>query len=145
MSGRGRVKVEYLILGPLQVMSGGREVALPRAKQRALVLALLLQPNEVVSTDRLIEALWGERPPATAASALQGHVSRLRKLLPAETLLTRPTGYELRLQPSELDLDRFLALRAQARTALDADEPAEAARLLDEALALWRGPPLADL
>jgi predicted ATPase/DNA-binding SARP family transcriptional activator len=137
--------MEYRILGPLQVISGGRELALPRAKQRALVLALLLKPNEVVSTDRLTEALWGESPPATASSALQGHVSRLRKLLPPDTLLTRPTGYELRVRPAELDLDRFLELRAQARTALDVGEPAEAARLLDEALSLWRGPPLADL
>jgi DNA-binding SARP family transcriptional activator len=137
--------VDYLILGPLQVTSGGNEVPLPRAKQRALVLALLLHANQAVSTDRLIEALWGEAPPATAATALQGHVSKLRKLLPPETLLTRVNGYELRVQPAELDLDRFVGLRAKARAALDGGDPADAALILDEALALWRGAPLSDL
>ena len=89
--------MEFRILGPLEVLSGDQVVALPRAKQRVLVLALLLQPNEAVSTDRLIEALWGEQPPAPAATALQGHVSQLRKVFSPETLLTRAPGYELRI------------------------------------------------
>ena len=137
--------MEFRILGPLEVLSGEQVLALPRAKQRVLVLALLLQPNEAVSTDRLIEALWGEQPPATAATALQGHVSQLRKVFSPETLLTRAPGYELRIEPGELDLDRFQALRSQANIALEAGEPEQAGAALDQALALWRGAPLAEL
>jgi DNA-binding SARP family transcriptional activator len=137
--------LEFRILGPLEVLSGEQVLALPRAKQRVLVLALLLQPNEAISTDRLIEALWGERPPATATTALQGHVSQLRKLFPPDTLRTRAPGYELRVEPGELDLDRFQSFRAQAQAALVAGEPEQAAAALDQALALWRGAPLAEL
>jgi DNA-binding SARP family transcriptional activator len=135
-------QLEFRILGPLEVHTGGRPVQLTRAKQRALLLALLLRANETVSTDALIEALWGERPPATATVALQGHVSALRKLLPPDALLTRPPGYLLQLNGAAFDLARFEELRHRAREAAD---PATAVAALREALGLWRGPLPSDL
>ena len=102
---------------------------------------LLLRANEIVPVDRLIEELWGEAPPATAAKSVQIYVSRLRKELGFERLATRAPGYILNVDPSELDLTRFEQLVAQARRA----DPATAARKLREGLALWHGPPLGDL
>ena len=112
-------------------MKDGRALSIERGRQRALLGFLLLRANEVVAQDRLVDALWGESPPATAVTALHGHVSRLRRLVGADRLETRPPGYLLRVAPDELDLGRFRELLAQER--------------YDEALALWRGPPLADL
>lgn len=137
--------MEFRILGPLEVLRDGRPVPLTRAKQRALLLALLLRANEVVSVDSLVDALWGERPPPTAHVALQGHVSQVRKVLPPQTLLTRPPGYVLQIEPEWVDAYRFGLLRAQAREALGAGDPHTAATALHEALALWRGSPLVDL
>ena len=146
MSGVGAQQgAEFRILGPLEVLLDGRPVPLTRPKQRALLLALLLRANEVVSVDSLVDALWGERPPATALVALQGHVSQVRKLLPPESLVTRPPGYLLRVEPEWVDAHRFERLRAQAREALDAGDAPAAAASLREALALWRGSPLSDL
>jgi DNA-binding SARP family transcriptional activator len=136
--------LKFQILGPLEVRSGERPLVVPRAKQRTLLLALLLNANEVISSDRLIEAVWGEQPPATATTALHGHVSQLRKLLPPDTLLTQAPGYLLRVEPGELDVHRFEDLRAHARAAVDDGRPAEAVALLREALGLWHGAPLAD-
>jgi DNA-binding SARP family transcriptional activator len=110
-------------------------------KQRALLALLLLDPNRVVSTDRIVDALWGEEPPRTAATSLQNFVSQLRKLLGPETLVTKPPGYELRLAGEQLDLQRFRRLVDEAR----GEPPEERAERLRQALALWRGPPLADL
>ena len=132
--------MEFKILGPLEVVDGERSVSLGGAKQRALLAVLLLHANEVVSTDRLIDDLWGANPPETASTALQGYVSRLRKGLGAEALVTRAPGYVLQLDGHDLDLDRFHALLGEARES----EAADAAVRLREALALWRGPPLAD-
>jgi DNA-binding SARP family transcriptional activator len=134
--------MEFRILGPLEVVSGGQALALGGTKQRLLLASLLLRAGEVVSVDRLIDALWGAAPPKEAANALQYHVSRLRKLLgDGDTVVTRDPGYVLRLDGHELDLVRFEALVDEA----EAGPPDRAARLLREALALWRGPPLADL
>jgi len=133
--------LQFRILGPLEVQQNGSPLRLTRAKQRALLLALLLRPNEAVSTDTLVEALWGENPPPTAQVALQGHVSQLRKLLPDGTLETQPPGYRLRVEPGALDLARFEELTATARTA----HAAGAAAALREALELWRGPALSEL
>lgn len=138
-------EVEFRILGPLEVLRDGRSVPLTRAKQRALLLALLLRANEVVSVDSLVDALWGERPPPTAHVALQGHVSQVRKVLPPQTLVTRPPGYVLQIEPEWVDAYRFELLREQAREALVAGDPDAAATALREALALWRGSPLVDL
>jgi YVTN family beta-propeller protein len=133
--------LEFRILGPLEVEAGGRLVALGATKQRALLALLLLEANHVVSRDRLIDALWGEHHPETAPNALQGYISGLRKTLGADRIETRSPGYLLHATPDDLDLSRFERLRVQARDL----EPPAAAQLLREALALWRGAPLADL
>ena len=139
--------MDFRILGPLEVLDEGREVALGGSKQRALLAVLVLHANETLSTDRLIEELWGEHPPATAAKTVQVHVSRLRKALASggDLIVTREHGYRLELDPDRLDAHRFERLLAQARDELAADRPRPAAAALDEGLALWRGEPLADL
>jgi DNA-binding SARP family transcriptional activator len=135
-------RVEFRILGPLEVVQGRRVLALGGPRQRALLALLLTNANEVVSVDTLIDALWGARPPRAAANTLQYHVSQLRRLLGSgETIITREPGYLIRVEPDELDLFRFERLVAEAEQA----SPDRAAQLLRDALALWRGPPLADL
>jgi DNA-binding SARP family transcriptional activator len=134
--------VEFRILGPLEVVEDGRPLTLGGPRQRALLAMLLTRANEVVSNDRLIDELWGARPPPTATNALQYHVSQLRKTLgPSKAIVTREPGYLIRVGPHELDLLRFQRLVEEARHA-----PADhASRLLHDALDLWRGPALADL
>jgi predicted ATPase/DNA-binding SARP family transcriptional activator len=136
--------MDYLVLGPLEVRDGQESLPLAGAKQRALLALLLLNANRVVSRDRLIGELWGDEPPATAVTSLQVYVSRLRKLLPAETLLTRPPGYLLAVEPDELDLRRFERLLAEGHEALAGGDAERAAVVLHEALELWRGPALAE-
>jgi DNA-binding SARP family transcriptional activator/DNA-binding beta-propeller fold protein YncE len=141
--------MEFRILGPLEVCEDGRPLPLGGGRQRALLALLLLHRNEVVATERLIDELWGERPPETVAKVLQGYVSQLRRVLEHDggeprRLLTRPPGYLLRLEPGELDAERFEQLVAQARRAFAGGEPAEAAECLRAALALFRGSPLAE-
>ena len=137
--------MQYRILGPLTVAKDGSEVVMGSGKQRALLALLLLHANEAVSTDRLIDELWGESRSSSATKVLQNYVSKLRRLLGEGVLITRAHGYELRVEPGELDLDRFDDLVAEGRRALAAGDPERAAAVLAEALALWRGPPLADL
>jgi DNA-binding SARP family transcriptional activator/tetratricopeptide (TPR) repeat protein len=144
--------MDFRILGPLEVLDEGRALSVGGSKQRALLALLVLHVNEPLSTDRLIDALWGERPPATAAKTVQVHVSRLRKALaggaggdPAGLVATREHGYELRLDPERLDAHRFERLVAEGRGELAAGRPERAAAALEEALSLWRGPALADL
>ena len=139
--------MDFGILGPLQALVDEREVALGGAKQRALLALLLLHANETLSAERVIDELWGERPPATAGKALQVHVSNLRKALGGgdEIVLTRDRGYELRLEPDRLDARRFERLVAEGRDELSAGRADRAAQALEAGLALWRGPPLADL
>jgi predicted ATPase/DNA-binding SARP family transcriptional activator len=134
--------MDFAILGPLRAVGPDGPIELPAAKQRALLATLLLaHREEAVSPERLIDVLWGEEPPATANKALQVHISQLRRVLgPEQPIVTRASGYAVALEPGQLDLERFETLTARARGA----EPAEAARLLREALALFRGPPLAD-
>jgi DNA-binding SARP family transcriptional activator len=134
--------MEFRILGPLEAVDGGRAVELPRRKHRALLATLLLRAGEPVSADRLIEDLWGESPPRTARDALQNYVSLLRKALGADMLVTHDGSYLLAVEPEQIDVTRFDRLTAEAR-AIEAPEPR--AEKLREALALWRGPPLADL
>jgi DNA-binding SARP family transcriptional activator len=133
--------MEFRILGPLQVLDEGRELPLGGAKQRALLALLLLDPNRVVSRDRLIDELWGGSPPDTAPTALHVYVSHLRKALGRDLILTQPPGYLIRVSDGELDLHRFERLVATSHM----EEPAQAAPLLREGLALWRGAPLAEL
>src|SRR5947207_8915789 len=138
--------MDFRLLGPLELVRDDGPLPLGGPKPRALLALLLLHANETLPRERLIDELWGERPPATATKALQVYVSQLRKLLePEQPLETTPSGYRLRVAPGELDLHRFETLVADARTALAEGAPAEAASLLDEALSLWQGPPLADL
>ena len=133
--------LDFLILGPLEVRDGDRVLPLGGHRQRALLGALLLHRGEVVAVDRLVDALWGERPPPTASTALQNGVSQLRKLLGPEVVETRRPGYALRVDPERIDAVRAERLAAAAAAA----EPERRAALLREALALWRGPALADL
>jgi len=133
--------MDFRLLGPLEVVDGDRPLALGGIKPRSLLALLLLHANEVVSTDRLIDELWGDEPPATAVKSVQVHVSRLRKELGEDRLITRAPGYLLRVEPSELDLARFEQLLGEAHGA----DPESRAGMLREALALWRGPALADL
>ena len=138
--------VEFRILGPLDVLVDGHEIALGGARQRAVLAILVLHRGEVVSVDRLIDALWGERPPATAKKTVQVYVSRLRKELGQEGLIaTRGGGYVLETSPDDIDADRFARLAAEGREALERGDPDAASARLAEALAVWRGPPLADL
>jgi DNA-binding SARP family transcriptional activator/streptogramin lyase len=130
--------MEFRILGPLEVVDEGRPVVLQRGKQLALLAYLLLHPNELVSTDRLIDALWGERPPPTAAKILQNAVSQLRRALGENRLVTQAPGYRFRLEPGELDLNRFEQLAQEGRLKRDA-------QVLRDALAIWRGEPLSNL
>lgn len=132
--------MEFLILGPLEVLDGGRAVPLPAGKPITLLRALLLSPNRVVSADELIDELWGDDPPDTATKALQGHVSQLRKALGADRLVTKPPGYSLRVENGELDLERFEQLVRDGRERLAAGDAKAASRELESALALWHGP-----
>ena len=143
--------MEFRILGPLEVYDGAREIPLAAAKLRALLVVLLVNANRVVALDALIDALWDEQPPETARKALQVYVSQLRTLLEPrrraapERLVTRAPGYLLRVERDELDLERFERLAEEARSALAAGRPNEAAETFRHALTLWRGMPLADV
>jgi DNA-binding SARP family transcriptional activator len=148
--------IEFRVLGPLEVVRQGRVLDIGAGKKRALLAVLLLHANEVVTTDRLIDEVWGESAPVTAPKIVQGYISQLRKTLAGEVasadgspggeiLLTRPRGYVLQLDDQQLDADRFEALLVKARAALADGAAHEASLLLREALGLWRGPPLADL
>jgi DNA-binding SARP family transcriptional activator len=143
--------MDFRILGSLTALDEGHEVALGGSKQRALLGMLLVHRGETLSTDRLIDELWGERPPATAAKTVQVHISRLRKALAgpagdaADLVVTREHGYELRLDPQRVDAHRFERLLAEGRSELATGRPERAAAALERGLSLWRGPPLADL
>jgi DNA-binding SARP family transcriptional activator len=137
--------VEFRILGPLEVDGAAGPIDLSGGKQRALLAILLLHANEVVDSARLIEALWSDGAPADAAKALQIHVSRLRRALaPEDVVQTRPGGYIVAADADSLDLPRFEQLVVRGRTRLAASDAAAAREALVEALALWRGPPLAE-
>ena len=140
--------MEFRILGPLEVLDEGHRVALGGSKQRALLALLLLNRGETLGTERLIDDLWGERPPATAAKSVQVHISRLRKALaPAgsELIVTREYGYELAIDRELVDAERFERLMGEGRDELAVGHAENAAAALEEALSLWRGRPLDDL
>lgn len=123
--------MEFRLLGPVEAFAGDRRIELGRPKQRALLAALLLRAGEAVPRDRLIDELWGDEPPGSAVTSLQVYVSGLRQALGAERIETRGQSYVLRVEPGELDVERFERLVASGG--------------IREALALWRGPALADL
>jgi DNA-binding SARP family transcriptional activator len=132
--------LDIRLLGPLEVEGDGGAIAVGGQKQRALLCLLALNAGRVVATDRLLDELWGEQPPRTAATSLQNMVSNLRKALGAERVLTKAPGYMLAVSAEETDLGRFEQLVSDARMLVG--EPR--ARALRAALALWRGAPLAD-
>ncbi|MBO2451256.1 winged helix-turn-helix domain-containing protein [Actinomadura barringtoniae] len=137
--------MQFGILGPVEALVDGRPVAVGGPRVRALLALLLLDAGRLVSTERLIDGLYGEDPPSGAANALQSQVSRLRRGLgDAELVEGQPAGYRLAVDPADVDVHRFDRLVREGRQALPAD-PAKAAALLREALGLWRGPALADL
>jgi DNA-binding SARP family transcriptional activator/tetratricopeptide (TPR) repeat protein len=141
--------MEFRILGPVEVWDGARRLVLGGPKPRALLAVLLVHANQVVSTDHLIDELWGEAPPPTARNLVHCYVSRMRQLLrrdgstPAQVLVTRSAGYVLQVEPGELDLYRFEELAAAARRATADGDLERAAERWRAALALWRGPALA--
>jgi DNA-binding SARP family transcriptional activator/ABC-type branched-subunit amino acid transport system substrate-binding protein/sugar lactone lactonase YvrE len=139
--------LDFRILGPLEVRDGEDALHLGGSKQRSVLAILLLRANEVVSTDRLVDELWGGSPPDDAVMALQAHVSRLRRALPGgpDVLATQPPGYVVRVARGQLDLERFEGLVRDGHAALDSGDAARAAAVLRSALELWRGRPLADL
>jgi predicted ATPase/DNA-binding SARP family transcriptional activator len=136
---------QFTLLGPLSVSRDGEPAAVGGQKPRALLAALLLEPNRVVSRDRLIDAVWGEAPPDTARNTIQVYVSQLRKLLPDGVLETAPPGYRLAVDPETIDLFRFVRLCDEGRSRLSDGDAAGAAETLRAALNLWRGAPLTDL
>lgn len=159
--GRYEEEMQFRILGPVEIQDErtGLRIVPAGAKQRALLGALVARSGHVVPVRRLIDELWGHRPPANAANALQAHVARLRRLVPEpgqgpesgpgpgavgrdrEWIVTRPPGYLLRAGPDASDAQRFRELAARGRAAA-ATDPRRAAELLRAALALWRGPAL---
>jgi DNA-binding SARP family transcriptional activator len=141
--------LDFRLLGPLEVFDGARSVVIGTGKRRSLLALLLLHANEVVSADRLIDELWGERPPPTAAKGLQVYVSQLRKELQNGAdrdgvLVTRANGYLLVLGPDDLDVHRFERSVDAGERALAAGDLDRAAQRLRQGLALWRGAALAD-
>ena len=143
--GSGLARLTVRILGSVQAFDGTRLIPLGSSKARALLAILALQPDQVVSTEQLIEALWGNDAPPTASKMLQVQVSRLRRALGApDAVVTWPRGYALGIPPEAVDLSRFDALAVAARR-IPATEPGRAADALRDALGLWRGAPLADV
>jgi len=136
--------MEFRLLGPLEVRDGTTRVPLGGRKQRALLARLLLEAGRTVSVERLVDDLWGDAAPDTAAKMVQIHVSQLRKALPAPVIATRPPGYAADVDPQAIDVVRFRALHDEGRAARARGDPAGAADLLRRALALWRGPALAE-
>lgn len=138
------MSLEFRILGSFEVCGeDGAAVALGGRKRRALLALLLLNRNELVTSDRLLEEVWGGLQPQGAGPSLQVYVSQLRKLLGGATVLqTRPGGYSLAVADEQLDAARFERLLGEAK---QSSRPEQGAELLRRALALWRGPPLADL
>jgi DNA-binding SARP family transcriptional activator len=135
--------LDFLILGPFQVVDH-QPLALGGPRQRAVLALLLLNRREVVTTDRMIDELWGEHAPPTVGKAIHVYISNLRKVVGDGLLLTSDGGYKLDVEPSQVDADRFDALVSRGRTALERGYPVMARQRLREALGLWRGRPLAD-
>lgn len=138
--------MQFRLLGPVEARRDDRPLALGGTKPRALLALLLLHANEVVSRDRIVEALWSDRPPGTAEHSLDVQVSRLRKALaPDDILVTRGSGYMLEAEPDRIDARRFERLLAEGRRANAAGRAGQALETLEAALDLWHGNALGDL
>ncbi|MGH9180627.1 MAG: AfsR/SARP family transcriptional regulator, partial [Acidimicrobiales bacterium] len=144
--------MKFKILGPMEVEAGSRPVDTGSPKQRAVLAMLVIEANRVVSLDRLIDQLWGHEPPARATGSLQVYVANLRRALepdrparaPATVLVTRPPGYLVRADPADVDSTCFEHLAGEGRRLLSAGHAGPAHDALTAALALWRGPALAE-
>ena len=136
--------MDFRILGPLEVSAGNGSLEIGGRRQRTVLAALLLNANRVTPTDKLIDVVWGEEPPPTARRSIQAYVSRLRKTLGDDRIVSVEPGYRIRVDEGELDADRFEALTLLARS-IGAVDPRKALDAIHEALSLWRGPALADL
>ena len=136
--------IEFRVLGSLEVVEHDHRLVLGSPQQRALLAALLVHRGQPLSSDQLIDQLWGEQPPPTARKIVQGHVSGLRRVLGDGWLISSGHGYLLQVERDQVDVDRFESLAAEGQRALMADDARRAAELLREALSLWRGPPYAE-
>src|SRR5919108_5516753 len=138
--------MDFGILGPLEVRRDGVPIEVPGTRQRAVLAVLLLNANQVVSSERLLNDVWGEDLPSAGATALRVRVSQLRGALApdGDVIATRSPGYVINLEPDQLDVHRFERLLREGDQALARDDAAAASATLEEALALWRGPALAD-
>jgi DNA-binding SARP family transcriptional activator len=145
--------LQYKVLGPLEVLDGGRDCTPTPPKVRQVLALLLLRANQVVAVDALIEEVWGEDPPLSAVGTMQTYIHQLRKLLDrqgrrrdgGEWLVTKPPGYLLAVPPSQLDGHTFELLSWQGRQMLDSCRPEQAGQVLRQALDLWAGPCLANV
>ncbi len=140
--------MRFRLLGPLEIRAGEDWRGIGAPKWRSVLATLLIHPGQIVSADTLINEVWGDAPPARAANLISIYVLRLRRLMADEDsrlLVTRAPGYQLVLTPSDTDALVFEAMVRDGRRAFAAGDPAGAARQLTEALALWHGPPLADV
>ncbi|MFJ8582541.1 BTAD domain-containing putative transcriptional regulator [Micromonospora sp. NPDC093277] len=148
--------LRFHILGPLEVYRDGEPCTPTAPLQRKLLALLLLHGNELIPVTRIIDALWGHRPPRSALAALQMYVSAVRRVLSPgarvrggtrqhPVLRTQPSGYVIRVEPGQLDLHRFRSLSADGRRRVAEGRCAEAGESFRQALAMWRGPALADL
>ena len=150
-SSAGRLRCR--VLGGLAVDVGGRPADLGGPKQRAVLATLLAAPGRAVSIERMVDQVWGDDPPERAETSLQAYVSNLRRVLepdrrprePPQVLVTRPAGYALVVDPRDVDLTRLEELATEGHARLRDDDPEGAIAALDEALALWQGPPLPEL
>ena len=152
MTGGPAPEIEFRVLGPFEVLAGGVSLPLGSPKQRALLAALVISANRVMSVDRLMEELWGDEAPARAMASLQAYVSRLRRLLqPAggkrnrsDVLATQAPGYVLRVAPESIDAVRFEIEVGRGIRVLGAGDAAAAVDVFESALARWRGAPYGD-
>lgn len=145
-AGNLRENVELRVLGPIELIGDAGPIALPASKPRTLLAALAVHRGSPRDADFLVDALWGEAPPGSAAKLIQVYVSQLRRILPAGiTIATQPGGYVLHLAPEQLDAARFETAVSEGRAALRAGNPLLASAVLGRGLALWRGPAYSDV
>jgi DNA-binding SARP family transcriptional activator len=140
--------VRWRVLGPLEVLAASGWAVVPAPKWRSLLAVLLAAPGDVVSIERLIDELWRENPPAAARKLVNGYVLRVRRLIGdrgGQILVTQVPGYRLAIAPVDVDTGRFEELLAAGRRALTCADAGQAAKLLADGLALWRGAALADV
>src|SRR5947209_6068562 len=137
--------MDVRLLGPFEVWEGDRRLSIGGGKQLALLVLLVLNRNEVVSTDRIVEALWDGRPPPTASKNVQIYVSQLRKMLGEDAIVTRSGGYSVNLPPDAVDAARLEESLARGRELLANGDNTAAAGTLRKGLSLWRGSPLVDV